>query len=139
MRTLPLLVIALLSLSACAETAGPGSQAHLGTYELRMVNDGPLPYTLYDDWDATIELTAGRIVLEGPDLFTIEMTTRLHLEGDVSTETGGSTGSYFLEGGGVRFFYPNGQGFEATLQAQTLTVEMPASPGIDAATLVFVR
>jgi len=139
MRTLPLLVIALLSLTACAETAGPGSQAHIGSYELRTVNDGPLPYTLYDDGDATVELTAGRIVLESPELFRIEMTTRLLFDDDVSTETGGSTGSYFLQGGVVTFFYPDGEGFEARLQGESLTVEMPESPGVEAATLVFVR
>jgi hypothetical protein len=139
MRTLCLLIGLVLVAGGCSDTSGPATLEHLGTYTLTSVNDSPLPYTVYEDPDARVEVLGGVILLEENELFQIEMITRLHFLGEVDTDTGTSMGTYQLVNDELTFVYADGSGFPASLVGNSLRVDVPASPGAPAATFLFVR
>jgi hypothetical protein len=79
------------------DSTGP-STSIAGTYTLRTVNGGNLPYTLIQVGADKLEITAGSIALNADNTFSDRITVRATDGGSVETEEFVAVGTYTVNG-----------------------------------------
>jgi len=119
LRAVALALALLLPLSACSDDGtGPDEDGVHGSYTLRTISGGSLPFTLLDDSFERIEVMEGEIVLRSDGTFTDDILYRVTPVGGVSgPETERFTGRFTQNVGSITF-QPTGSGtYQVTIVA----------------------
>lgn len=119
-RLLATIAIAAASATACGgggdPVAPPTELTVLGTYHLRLINGGPVPFRLAADGTRLLDMLSGRITLNADHTFTEVFTTRLSFVSgspDPTETVDTSSGTWVLTASNVELTYP-GEGILIT-------------------------
>lgn len=97
---LSLAVLLAVVLSACGgnDSTGPGSVSIAGTYTLRTINGGNLPFTVFQSGTDKVEVISGDVVLTDGGTYTTQTTVRTTMDGTVTTDSETDAGTYTRSG-----------------------------------------
>jgi hypothetical protein len=112
----------LVALTACSDATAPEvEESHLGTYNLVTVNGVPLPFSVWQNGDDRLDVTAASITLNEDLSFDDRMTFRLREGGIEEVEEDVSVGSYTLSRGTLQFTSQWGGRYAAAHDGRTIT------------------
>lgn len=116
-----LLTATSIVLAGCGKDAiGPAQVA--GTYTLQTVNGQPLPYTLGEDATSKTEILSQTFTLNVDATYSWVTTDRLTDNGQVTTDTDTSTGTYTVRGSTITIRDVEGGSLDVMLTGDTLTM-----------------
>ena len=111
LRLAALALAVLLPLAACSDDGtGPDENGIHGTYTLRTIDGGNLPFTLRDDNVERVEVTEGEIVLRSDGTFTDDLAYRITPFGGAGGPDIESLAGRFIHNVGSITFQPDGFG-----------------------------
>lgn len=123
-RTLAVLAVTTLALTACAggagDSVGPGSLA--GTYSLQTVNGKSPPVVIIEDAGYRLEVLSGTYTLNVDDSYSATASFRETEDGVVTPSSESETGHYSVHGSSVTFTDSDGFEIDATISGSTLTL-----------------
>ena len=97
-------LLLLLVLAACGDGGTEPDASITGRYELRTINGGSLPYTVFQlGGSDRVEITAGHVQINSDATFAITMTSRVIQFGSTSTSTDTSHGTWRRPGDQITF------------------------------------
>jgi hypothetical protein len=115
-RAVTFLVLAfLLPLAACGDGPTAVPIDVVGTWELRTINDMPLPVIVATSGEDTAEVLQGSIILQADGRFEDRVTMRFTIDGEVTTDLDVIEGTYTQQGGALVLTAGGGGTFAATV------------------------
>ena len=112
-----------LAITGCGDSTGSGASSRAGTYTLRTVNGGTLPYTFVLSNGVMIRFTEGQTTLNGDGTFGISLTYEIRPITYIDKYTDDGTGTYTVTNGAVRLNRADLEDdYTGTLSRNTLTL-----------------
>lgn len=103
LAALPLLLAAL----ACSDSTSP-EPTPVGTYALVTVDGDPIPFVVAQTGSDKLELTDGRLTLNGDGTCSVSITARRTQDGQTSTNTDGDTCTWTNNNNALTLTYSSG-------------------------------
>jgi hypothetical protein len=127
-------LVGIALVGACGGDSATGPDPVVGTYTLQTINGQAPPQTLNEDANGRLEITGGRILLDGDGSFHNEIDVRITSRGVTSTGPVHLFGTYVRTGTNITVTpAQGGDSYSMALSGRTLTV------GGAGATLVYRR
>jgi hypothetical protein len=121
-------------LAGCGGDSATGPDSVVGTYTLQTINGQAPPQTVNEDANGRLEITGGRILLDGDGRFHNEIDIRVTSRGVTSGGTVHIFGTYVRTGTNITVTpAQGGESYSMALSGRALTL------GVGGATLVYRR
>jgi hypothetical protein len=117
-----LAIAALTILSSCSAIDAIAGRTD-GTYELRTVNGASVPAVIYSEPGYRVEVLNANFTLEDDGTYTEAGIIRETVNGQSSTTSSSSYGTYDYYNGEVTFYENSGRQYYGRLDGSTLIVE----------------
>lgn len=101
-----------------------------GTYNLQTLDGQSPPVVVFDEPGFKVEVVSGNFVLAANKTFTTNVTFRITVDSEVSTEAESFSGTYTVTASTVAFTYSDGDTDSATLAGNTLTFSDEGSTAV---------
>ncbi|MEQ1693050.1 MAG: hypothetical protein ABMA00_17300 [Gemmatimonas sp.] len=116
-------VLLLLAVAGCFEEYATVGSTVNGPYTLHTVNGSALPFTLQGAGTGTVEIVSGVITLYAGGTYLEVGRTRSSVNGQVTSDSSSTTGSYGLLGNSVTLrANPPGISHIATISGNTMSI-----------------
>jgi hypothetical protein len=127
-------LVGIALVGACGGDSATSPDSVVGTYTLQTINGQAPPQTVNEDANGRLEITGGRMLLDGDGRFHNEIDFRITSRGVTSNGPVHLFGTYVRTGTNVTVTpAQGGDSYSMALSGRTLTV------GVGGATLVYQR
>lgn len=113
----------LVVLGACGgdSSTAPTSSSMAGNWSLQTVNGANLPFTVYQSGTDQVDITSDVITFSASGSFTEATETRTTSNGQTTTQSDASAGTYVLSGTAITLTWSDGSTGTASVSGTTMT------------------